>query len=75
MIQTHKLKLPPEFLCADRVTVWMVDHQSEQCWTRLAIAGRDGKKMEIRIPVTKGLVGEAVEDEVLMIEYYLSYNT
>eukprot|EP00392_Amoebophrya_sp_AT5.2_P002803 g2808.t1 len=45
------------FLSADRVTVWVVDAAHGLCWTRSAT--QQGEAFEIKIPIDKGLVGEA----------------
>ncbi|CAD7951436.1 unnamed protein product [Amoebophrya sp. A25] len=45
------------FLSADRVTVWVVDASHGICWTRSAT--QSGEAFEIKIPIDKGLVGEA----------------
>jgi adenylate cyclase len=44
-----------ELMNADRSTLWLVDHDAKQLWTKIATA--DGVYQEIRIPINAGFAG------------------
>ncbi|MDY6807184.1 MAG: GAF domain-containing protein [Cyanobacteriota bacterium] len=47
-----------ELLNADRTTIWLLDDERDQLWSIVA-KGEDGKPLELRIPVSAGIAGEA----------------
>ncbi len=50
------MELARDLMQADRSTLFLLDKETEELWTRVAKA--DGKTMmDIRVPVTKGIVG------------------
>ncbi|MFB2935080.1 GAF domain-containing protein [Aerosakkonemataceae cyanobacterium BLCC-F154] len=56
---------------ADRSTLWLIDHEREQLWTKIPIGG---ELKELRIPRTAGFAGMVAESgEPLMIPFDL-YN-
>jgi adenylate cyclase len=48
-----------EILAADRASVWLLDEQSEELWSKVA-RGVEGELIEIRIPSRAGIAGAAV---------------
>lgn len=54
---------------ADRSTLWLIDHEKEQLWTKIPIGG---ELKELRIPRTAGFAGMVAESgEPLMIPFDL----
>jgi len=52
---------------ADRSTLWLIDHEKDQLWTKLPIGG---ELKEIRIPRTAGFAGMVAQSgEPLMISF------
>ena len=48
-----------ELMTADRSTLWLVDHQQHQLWTKLIF--ENGSKQEIRINIGEGYVGKVAQ--------------
>ncbi|WP_017303961.1 GAF domain-containing protein [Spirulina subsalsa] len=58
-----------ELLGADRTTIYLLDDDQDELWSIVA-KGDDGKPIEIRIPVGKGIAGEVAQlREVINIPY------
>ncbi|XQQ06250.1 MAG: GAF domain-containing protein [Leptolyngbya sp. IPPAS B-1204] len=58
-----------ELMQADRSTLWLLDREREQLWTKLPI---DGKLQEIRIPMGAGFAGHvATTGEPVLIPFDL----
>ncbi|MBE9228937.1 GAF domain-containing protein [Phormidium sp. LEGE 05292] len=54
---------------ADRSTLWLIDHEKDQLWTKIPIAG---ELKELRLPRTAGFAGMVAESgEPLMIPFDL----
>ncbi|MGK7924444.1 MAG: GAF domain-containing protein, partial [Spirulina sp.] len=49
-----------ELLGADRTTIYLLDDDQDELWSIVA-KGSDGKPIEIRIPVGKGIAGEVAQ--------------
>lgn len=47
-----------ELLGADRTTIWLMDEERNELWSIVA-KGADGKPLELRIPASAGIAGEA----------------
>ena len=58
---THSLT---EDLHAERATIWIVDNEKGELWTKAATGQSDGD--QIRVPFGKGIVGECVARGVLI---------
>jgi GAF domain-containing protein len=48
-----------ELMTADRSTLWLVDRQHQQLWTKLVF--EDGSEREIRVPIGAGYVGKVAQ--------------
>ncbi|MGB3534784.1 MAG: GAF domain-containing protein [Microcoleaceae cyanobacterium] len=48
-----------ELMMADRSTLWLVDYQHQELWTKLVF--QNGLKQEIRVPIGQGYVGKVAE--------------
>ncbi len=58
-----------ELMNADRSTLWLIDHEKDELWTKIPIAG---KLTEIRIPRTAGFAGMVAEShQPLLIPFDL----
>ena len=58
-----------ELLNADRTTIWLLDEDRDQLWSIVA-KGEDGKPLELRIPKSAGIAGEAAtQHKVINIPY------
>ncbi|MDE5095160.1 MAG: GAF domain-containing protein [Trichodesmium sp. St11_bin5] len=56
-----------ELMNADRSTIWLIDNDKNQLWTKILI---DGKRTEIRIDKNQGFVGMvATSGETLLIPF------
>jgi adenylate cyclase len=61
-----------QLMNADRSTLWLIDRDTEEIWTRIPIA--DGSQKEVRIPIGTGFAGQvAATGEVINIGFDL-YN-
>ncbi|MGB0560884.1 MAG: GAF domain-containing protein [Spirulinaceae cyanobacterium] len=49
-----------ELLAADRTTIYLLDEDQDELWSIVA-KGSDGKPIEIRIPVGRGIAGEVAQ--------------
>ncbi|MEH1867542.1 MAG: adenylate/guanylate cyclase domain-containing protein [Nostoc sp.] len=59
-----------ELMNADRSTLWLIDHERDQLWTK--ITQDDGSTKELRVPVGKGFAGiVAVSGKKLNIAFDL----
>ncbi|TVU54365.1 MAG: GAF domain-containing protein [Arthrospira sp. PLM2.Bin9] len=47
-----------ELLNADRTTIWLMDEEKHELWSIVA-KGEDGEPLELRIPASAGIAGEA----------------
>lgn len=47
-----------ELLSADRTTIWLLDDEKQELWSIVA-KGEDGNPLELRIPSSAGIAGEA----------------
>lgn len=54
-----------KLLDADRCTLFIVDHNARQLWSKVA-SGEDGKTIEIRLPIGKGLAGTVAQTGELL---------
>ncbi len=58
-----------ELMNADRSTLWLIDHDRHQLWTKIPI---NGKLQEIRIPIGAGFAGQvATTGQPLLIPFDL----
>ncbi len=48
-----------ELMTADRSTLWLVDHQHQELWTKLVF--QNGLEQEIRVPIGEGYVGKVAQ--------------
>lgn len=55
ILEAFALKIG-QILKADRTTIFLVDEEKEQLWSKVA-QGEDGKQIEIRIPLGGGIAG------------------
>ncbi|NEU79465.1 adenylate/guanylate cyclase domain-containing protein [Nostoc sp. UIC 10630] len=62
-----------ELMNADRSTLWLIDHERHQLWTK--ITQDDGSTKELRVPVGKGFAGiVAASGKKLNIAFDLYYD-
>jgi len=47
---------------ADRSTLWLIDYQREQLWTKVRFA--DGSWRELRVPIGAGYVGQVAQTQI-----------
>lgn len=50
-----------ELMNADRSTIWLIDTESQELWTK--ITQNDGSTKELRVPMGKGFVGQVATDK------------
>ncbi len=62
-----------ELLSADRTTIWLLDDDKDELWSIVA-KGEDGKPLELRIPVSEGIAGEAATSKQVVNIPYDFYN-
>jgi adenylate cyclase len=55
ILEAFTLKIG-QILCADRTTIFMVDRDKQELWSKIA-QGDDEGRLEIRVPVGKGIAG------------------
>lgn len=48
-----------QLMHADRSTLWLIDEESHEIWTRIPVA--NGTEKEVRIPIGTGFVGKVAE--------------
>lgn len=66
ILEAFTLKIG-QLLNADRTTIFLVDREKEQLWSKVA-QGADGELIEIRVPLRAGIAGQvAVTGECLNI--------
>ncbi|MEM1309463.1 MAG: GAF domain-containing protein [Cyanobacteria bacterium P01_D01_bin.71] len=66
ILEAFTLKIG-QILCADRTTIFMVDWEKEELWSKIA-QGDGEARLEIRVPVGKGIAGHvAASGECLNI--------
>ncbi|NEQ49437.1 MAG: adenylate/guanylate cyclase domain-containing protein [Leptolyngbya sp. SIO3F4] len=59
LLEAFTLKIG-QILQADRTTIFIVDHENEELWSKVAQGGEE-KAVEIRIPMNKGIAGYVAE--------------
>lgn len=62
-----------ELLNADRTTIWLLDDDKDELWAIVA-KGEEGKPLELRIPVSEGIAGEAATSKKVVNIPYDFYN-
>lgn len=55
ILEAFTLKIG-QVLCADRTTIFLVDREKEQLWSKLA-QGENGQVLELRLPINAGIAG------------------
>lgn len=59
-----------QLMHADRSTLWLIDRETEEIWTRIPLA--DGTQKEVRIPIGTGFAGQvAATGETINIPFDL----
>lgn len=67
---TNVMDEAKKLMNADRSTLWLIDHDRDQLWTKIQVA--DGSLQEIRIPRGAGFAGQvATSGEPLLIPFDL----
>ncbi|MEB3293700.1 MAG: adenylate/guanylate cyclase domain-containing protein [Synechococcales bacterium] len=63
-----------QLMNADRSTLWLIDREQGQIWTRIPVA--DGSQKEVRIPIGTGFAGQvAATGEVINLGFDLYNHT
>ncbi|MDJ0675957.1 MAG: GAF domain-containing protein [Calothrix sp. MO_167.B42] len=61
-----------ELMNADRSTLWLIDTESQELWTK--ITQNDGSTKELRVPMGKGFVGQVATDKKILNIGFDLYN-
>lgn len=61
LLEAFTLKIG-QILQADRTTIFIVDHENQELWSKVAQGGEE-KVVEIRIPMNKGIAGYVAETQ------------
>jgi adenylate cyclase len=61
-----------ELMNADRSTLWLLDEEKDQIWTKIQLA--DGTLKEIRIPKSSGFAGIVVQSKEPLLIPFDAYN-
>lgn len=56
ILEAFTLKIG-QILCADRTTIFMVDRDKQELWSKIAQGDSGEGRLEIRVPVGKGIAG------------------
>jgi adenylate cyclase len=59
ILEAFTLKIG-QILCADRTTIFMVDRDKQELWSKIAQGDGEGR-LEIRVPVGKGIAGHVAD--------------